>query len=331
MSPNELFPRYYGRPIAKLSSLAKALDVDEADLIEISSNTRKYWRKGRALQKKDGTPRLTHNSVDPLKSIQRRIKRVFLEKVAYPGYLLGGISSDEVNRRGYLENAAIHSNKKILFSEDVKNFFPSTTSTLVHSIWIGVFNFHPVIANILTQLTTYDECLPQGWVTSSHLANLALWNHEAQTVSFFRSKGYCYSRFVDDVVVSSNHYITKDEKTFIVSELIHLFSRCGYKAKRSKHTIATSAGSTINQKKMRVGNLNVDNGRPTMPKSRRNNIRAAVFLCEKTLPCARNTEEYRRQWKKASGLVASMKKLHPNESLKLRSRLNKCEVCAKVF
>ena len=311
--------------MASTASLAKALDLDERELLRIASNSRQYWCPGKALLKRDGKPRVTHNSVDPLKNVQRRIKSVFLVKVSYPFYILGGVSSDIQNKRGYLENASLHKNKKIVLSEDVKDFFPSTTYEVVHSIWTGVFHFHPDVADVLTQLTTYNRCLPQGWVTSSHLANLAFWKHEPKVVEELNRKGFTYGRFVDDTVVSTKSYLNNQDKSFVVSSLVGMFSRCGYQAKRKKHSIATQAGSRDEKRKMRVCNLNVNTRRVTVPKKRRNFIRSAVFRCERCSEKQRNTFDYRRQWNKASGLVASIKKLHPEEANKLRIRLNCCK------
>ena len=309
--------------MANLASLAKALNIDERDILRIADDSRQYWRQGKVLQKKDGTPRVTHNSVDPLKNIQRRIKNVFLVKVNYPFYILGGVSSDVENKRGYLENASLHRNKKIIFSEDVKDFFPSTTYEVVYSIWTGVFHFHPDVSNVLTQLTTYDNCLPQGWVTSSHLANLAFWKHEPEVVAELNRKGFTYGRFVDDAVVSTKNHLNSQDKSFVVGSLVGMFSRCGYKAKRKKHSIATQSGSRDENRKMRVSNLNVNTRRVTVPKKRRSFIRSAVFRCER---CSnRNTDDYRKQWNRASGLVASIRNLHPREADKLRIRLNICK------
>ena len=326
MPQNKYRPYYRGKPIAKLASLAKSLNVDEQDLLKLASDTKIYWRRGKTLKKKDGSPRLTHNSIGPLKNIQKRIKSVFLAKVEYPSYILGGISSDINTKRGYIENASLHKNKKILFSEDVKDFFPSTTDNVVHSIWTGVFNFHPDVADVLTKLTTYNNCLPQGWVTSSHLANLALWKYEPRLVEELEKNGMVYSRFVDDVVISSERYLGNKHKTIIVGKIVNMFSRCGYKAKRTKHTIATKCGSSFDEnRKMRVGNLNVGSRRVTVPKTKRQSIRAAVFHCERYTEAERYTDSYQRQWSTASGLVASIKSLHPVEAEKLRNRLNLCK------
>lgn len=60
-------------------------------------------------------------------------------------------------------------------------------------------------------------------------------------------------------------------KGFIVSEILGMLNRSGYKHKRSKHSIAAS-GSL-----MRITGLNVNAERPTIPKDERNIIRVMVF------------------------------------------------------
>jgi hypothetical protein len=160
-------------PIAHIEALASILSTTPSELVNLSDSIPSLWKPGKVLEKKDGTPRPTHDAGKPLKVIHERIKNRLLKQVDYPCYVLGGIS-DKKTTRDYARHAALHAKKKILISEDIQDFFPSTTSNVVLHIWQRFFNFHPDVADLLTKLTTHEGALPQGWKTSGYLAKLPL-------------------------------------------------------------------------------------------------------------------------------------------------------------
>lgn len=128
--------------------------------------------------------------------------------------MLGGIS-DPQNPRSCKAHAQIHCNKKILINEDILDFYPTTSYELVKRVWKHQFNFSDTVAEILTKITTYSGQLPQGWKTSSYIANLALLPIEAHLVELLENKGYSYSRFIDDITVSSPTFISPQEKNLL--------------------------------------------------------------------------------------------------------------------
>ena len=110
--------------------------------------------------------------------------------------LQGGIY-DSTNPRDPVRNAELHVGRKILIKEDIKSFFPSTSSDLVVSVWHSLFGFSHEVSRCLTALTTLNGQLPQGAKTSTFLANLVLWKNEPDLVAYLRSNGLQYSRYID--------------------------------------------------------------------------------------------------------------------------------------
>lgn len=300
--------------IARIEALASMLSTTTSELIDLSENIPSLWKPGKVLRKKDGTPRTTHDARKPLKVIHERIKNRLLKQVHYPRYILGGIS-DKQTTRDYARHAALHAKKKILISEDIRDFFPSTTSDVVLNIWQRFFNFAPEVAALLTKLTTHEGALPQGWKTSGYLANLALWDREPDFVTQLHRQGIVYSRFMDDVTVSAPFPISKTQMNSIISSIYGMLASCDFKPKRTKHKISTG------RYRMEVTGLNVNATRPSMPKRRRNQIRAQVFQCEKLFKQNARSSEYLVQWRKASGNVGTMKRFNPGEAKGLRARL----------
>jgi hypothetical protein len=301
-------------PIAHIEALASILSTTPSELVDLSDSIPSLWKPGKVLKKKDGTPRPTHDARKPLKVIHERIKNRLLKQVDYPRYILGGIS-DNKTTRDYAQHAALHAKKKILISEDIQDFFPSTTSNVVRHIWQRFFNFHPDVAALLTKLTTHEGALPQGWKTSGYLANLALWDREPDFVAQLHRQGLAYSRFMDDVTVSAPFPLSKTQLSNIVADIYGMLASRDFRPKRTKHKISTG------KQRMEVTGLNVNAASPSMPKKRRNQIRAQVFQCEQLFKQNAHSSEYLAQWRKASGSVGTMKRFNPGEAKGLRARL----------
>ena len=300
---------------ANVSSLASYLSLSEAELRNIVDSVDKLWRPGKKLRKKNGEIRQTYDAKPKLKDIHEKIKNRLLKRVCYPEYLLGGIADNSI-KRDYKAHAAIHTGKKYLIEEDVKDFFPNTSDVIVKNIWQRFFSFAPETAEILTKLTTLNGMLPQGWKTSSYLANLAFWDVESDLVDNLSNRGITYSRFMDDITVSASHKLDAAQKTHIVNAIYKMLFSRGYSPKRSKHEIVSSAEA------MKVTGLIVNSTNPSLPKSERDNIRAAVKQCENSAIESCSTEEYLKMWRSASGRVGKLKRFHINEAEKLRARLN---------
>ncbi|MCU7926722.1 MAG: reverse transcriptase family protein [Candidatus Thiodiazotropha sp. (ex Dulcina madagascariensis)] len=303
-------------PIAHVHSLASYLLVPESELIEVSNSVYVLWKPGKILKKKSGEPRPTFDAKPRLKSIHEKILVRLLKQVHYPQYLLGGVS-DKFFKRDYKQHALVHAGKKYLIEEDVKDFFPNTSTDVVRSIWKYLFNFSPEVAEILTRLTTLNGSLPQGWKTSGYLANLAFWEREYLLVEKFHKRGIAYSRFMDDISASAKHKLNTKDKTYIVSETYKMLFSSGYTPKRSKHEISSAA------KCMKVTGLIVNTKKPTLPQKEKNNIRAAVRECENHAKHDRTSDVYKKKWNSVSGRVGKLKRFHGGsiKTKKLRERL----------
>jgi len=301
-------------PIARIESLASILSIGKEELLEISSNIDSLWMPGKLLRKKNGEPRPTLDAKPRLKMLHEKIKNRMLKQVYYPTYLLGGIE-DKMTPRDYKRHAAIHSGKSILISEDVKDFFPSSSIDVVSGVWKYLFRCTPEVATLLANITTLNGSLPQGWKTSGYLANLVFWDVEPELVKVLSKRGFSYSRFMDDITVSSKTRISKTSKTYVVNEIYRMLFSKGYSPKRSKHQIVS------NNNRMEVTGLTVNSDIPSLSKIERNNIRAIVHKCECHAKGERTSSVYKKLWNKASGKVGTLTRFHAGEGGRLRQRL----------
>jgi hypothetical protein len=279
-------------------------------VIERSDNL--YRLVGRK-PKKQGGYREIREALEPLKTIQKKIVVRILGAVAYPDYLMGGIKDPE-HKRGYMRSAGMHAGAAILVSEDIADFFPSISTAKVHAVFQHEFHFRPDVAAALARLCTRRGELPQGASTSTAIANLVLFQHEPEVVERLSRQGFKYSRFIDDVNVSTERPVTAAEVRDVVGDVRGLLERSGFQPKRTKQFIGRRG------RHITIHNLNVD-ARTTIPLPERKRIRAMVHQLEGQLADAPLPVTFQREIDRATSHVARIRLLHPREGQALMSRI----------
>lgn len=308
--PTPSRPCYKHKPIQSMAALARALAVPESLLHDLSETADSRYCLASTVEKPDGSIRQTFDALPALKDVHRRIKTQILSRVEFPAYLTGSVKGQD-----YKTNAALHMSSRILICEDISNFFPATTSAIVLNIWRHFFEFSDEVAVCLTKLTTKDDTLPQGAITSSYLANLAFWQDEPKVQAHFARKGLTYSRYVDDIAVSAKRFIAAEEKTAIVATIYRMLGRLGFKAKRKKHELHTSKG------RMTVTKL-VVNAKPALAKENRAAIRAAVYQLEEQARNGNQSKTLSKNYHTVQGRVATLGRFHGREAAQLKKRMH---------
>jgi Reverse transcriptase (RNA-dependent DNA polymerase) len=302
--------KYPNEPVRSLKALAAALRVPIGDLQRMASIANSQYRNAKPVTKADGTIRQTYDAFKELKKIQKAIQRQLLEKVEYPNYLTGSLKGRDARR-----NAEIHAGASITVCEDVEKFFPSTTSELVNTIWLKFFGFSSDVADLLTKLTTKGGALPQGAVTSSYLANLAFWDREPAFHAALQAKGIMYSRYVDDITISSKRALSNVELQKLIAQILGMMKACGFKAKRSKQEIQRG-NSPMYATKLMV------NVRAALPTSERKAIRAAVYQLEERLAGSSEPATLSSELNSVAGRVGRLKQMHPTKGNALKKRVD---------
>jgi retron-type reverse transcriptase len=179
------------------SQLSKLLAVTTTDLDEVVAKRGNYYYS-RRIPKTDGSCRVLHVPKGALRLLQQKIKRHILDQIGLPNCVHGGVIG-----RSVLTNARPHVNKAVVFSLDIKDFFPSVDPKTVHTIF-EVLGFRSEISDLLTQCTTWDQELPQGAPCSTSLANLAMTRVDIRISNLAKKFGFAYTRYVDDLTVSGS-------------------------------------------------------------------------------------------------------------------------------
>lgn len=304
-------PQYSHKPIHSIAALSRVLGYSMDTLSHVAEVSSSRYRLAKPVVKADGSTRQPFDALFPLKNIQIRIKQRILTAVSFPAYLTGSLKGQDQVR-----NASLHQGASVTVCEDIKSFFPNTTSEIIFDIWRGFFGFSENVSNILTLLTTKDGVLPQGAVTSSHLANLVFWRQEHSLYVRLASEGVSYSRYVDDITLSSLLPLNSNELARHISLVDGMIRSTGHHAHRGKQEIQRAHSG------MRATKLLV-NRRPALSTAERQAIRAAVYSLERSFAAAEGVlcSSLAKELNSASGRVARLTRLHRNEGLALRERL----------
>ena len=299
-----LRPSYKNAPIQSIKSLALALGKSEQSLLSVSERAPSLYIGPIQKQKKDGTIREVWDTKKPLKQLLQKINRVIFERTIFPDYLTGSLK-----KRDYITHISKHIRSECVVAEDISKFYDSITWTQVKEVWTGLFHFADDVAVILANLTTRTGFVSQGTPTGSYLANLILWKTEPKLVRKLNERGYRYSRYIDDVTVSSTRKIDNEQKQWIIAQVFAMFGKSQFKAKRKKHEILSP------NKPMKIMGMNLNSTVPTLPKTERSKIRTAIFQIEKTGFVSN------AQRASASGRLGRLQKHHPVEAKALTLRL----------
>lgn len=275
-------PFYPHSPIHSVKALARALGEPAERLLALAQRSSRLYRYVPQTKKDGVTPRHTYDAYEPLKTIQRKIVDRMLCKVTYPPYLHGGIRDAKLPRSIY-SNARAHTGAKTVVLQDIADFFPSITTEHIQRVFVGLFHFSPDVATLLASLVTREGQVPQGASTSSYLANLVFWDIEPALVERFAAQGMAYSRFADDITVSSKTRISPTTTTQIVASVTWMLGQKGCLQKRSKLHVRKRGQALITGDKsdaVTVTGLVVNGSIPALPKKARLAIRAAVKQLE---------------------------------------------------
>lgn len=312
-------PLYKYRSISSIKALSKALVFPEEVLLDVANTSSKYYRPNPPEYREDGTvKRQTYSVNEPLKSIQSNINSEILKKVLYPKYIQGGIK-DHISPRDYISDACIHRKSKSLVSVDISKFFPSVHEQLVLDTWQYFFNFPREVSLLLTKLTTFNNMLPQGAPTSSYIANLLFWEREYILHGDLGKRGFRYSRYIDDITVSSLRGICAAEFNWAISNVFQMLHSYGLKVNRRKLKPQTSRNA------VQVHGLNVNSGIASLSKKDKSAIRSAVYQCEQIAQKKPRTTEQidilKRAYRHAIGKVGKLKRVNKAKADKLLFRL----------
>lgn len=308
MKQEQLRPSYSGGPIRGIDALSRVIELQPKELTLLADTAAAHYRRV-LIPKDDGSERECWDPSQELRRVQGRLITQLLRRVEFPTYLHGSLP-----KRDYVTNAQAHAGARWCICLDIKSFFPSISAELVrHAIWEKFFGCPDEISILLTKLTTLDGKVPQGSLTASYLANLVLWRQEPRLVFNLNKLGLRYTRYVDDISISSTSYPDPDAKTTAVRETNVMLRHNGLVLKRDKITVST-IGCGITIMGLRVG--------PHVGRDKRaRRALANDVLSYRGLAVALDAGSAAKLATSLRGRLVELSRYHPREAQHLRAYL----------
>ncbi|MCC4788563.1 MULTISPECIES: reverse transcriptase family protein [Vibrio] len=305
-------PEYKFKSIGSINALARLLRLPLSRVQHLANNTSDFYRVAKIQQKKSGGQRITYDAYIALKSVHRTLQHQIFKKVIYPEYIQGSISG-----RSYITNVRNHTKRRVLICEDISNYFPMIKADQVEKMFMRLFRFPQDVAQTLTSLVTLNGSVPQGGICSSYIANLIMWEKESVLVLRLRKAKLTYTRYVDDITVSSKSYMTKQEISAVIASIYGMLRYYGVEPNKSKHEVL---GNGTHQTVHRVG---VNGNRPSFGKEEKKKIRSAVHNLNTLFTDDRCAyEDYLKVFSSVSSQVGKLQQLNAYQGKKYREALN---------
>lgn len=188
--------------IFDLKHLSLLMGIENNVLSYYVINSNKFYKEHQIL-KSNGSFRTISNPSYNLKAIQRWILDNILYLFPVHTHAYGFVKG-----RNIKDNALVHINKELVLNIDIKNFFPSIKFEQVFYLFLD-HGFTKELSYSLAELTTFNGVLPQGAPTSPYIANIVCHRMDKRLLALSTKIKANYSRYADDITISSDENIRK--------------------------------------------------------------------------------------------------------------------------
>ncbi len=263
--------------ISSIAGLCEALDISQVELNEALALPAEERYRRREVPKKDGSIRVVHNPHYLVRKIQRRInKRIFSDSniISWPDHIFGSIPNDELSEsaaadKDYVNCARQHCGAKSVLTLDIRDFFDNIHREQVFGIFSKFLKYSKTVSDVLADICCKDGAIVQGALTSSYIATLCLYESEGNLVRRLRYKNLVYTRFVDDITISSK--VANYDFNYALSLAEDMLNGAGLPINSQKTKI-----QYVSMRPLIVHGLRVDFDQPRLPPDEPRRIRAAV-------------------------------------------------------
>ena len=226
-------------PIKTISELATLLDITASNLWCLAKTTDKSYSSWKKPKISGGFRELTAPKPH-LKAVQKK-----LHKLLFSNMISFRFSHYGIKRKSNVTNALEHNGYDVIFTFDLKSFFPSVRPERVKNALVNEFGCSAPLASIITRLVTVNYQLPQGAPTSTDIANIVTLRLQRRLYPLAKQWGIKkFTVYADDVTFSGDNI--PNGFTYMVQNIvkeegfkIHPFTRKGGIFSKSDEQIVT--------------------------------------------------------------------------------------------
>jgi RNA-directed DNA polymerase len=211
-------------------------------------------------------------------------------------------------------NAAMHVGKKYVYNIDIKDFFPSISFFRIWAVLskVSPFLLDNEVARVIANLCCEDKCLPQGAPTSPMLSNAVCIRLDRKLYFLSKKMSFTYSRYADDITISSNEDIFSPEFRKTIFEIIE---EEGFEINLKKERLQRNNvydGDKIVRERQEVTGIIV-NRKTNVPRSYIKNLRAALHNWDNQ-GYEKAASRYEYYYKREKGFVRYKGEIPPFEN-----------------
>ena len=272
----------------KFSSLKTRHDV--ADLLNITDKGLRHLLyvlpkdvlyRTFEIKKKTGGMREITAPHPRIKGVQQRLLRILFDV-----YQPKDVTQGFVINRSICTNAKIHIRSKFILNIDLENFFPSINFGRVRGLFLAEpYKSTNDVATVLAQICCYKNQLPQGSPVSPIISNMICARLDSHLHKLARKHHCYYSRYADDITISTNKSVFPSE----IAKLVDSNGKLVCKLGNSLLNTIKNNGFKVNEAKTRLQKYNerqvvtglVSNKRVNVPREFVRDIRAMLHNWEK--------------------------------------------------
>lgn len=210
--------------------MAKDLHLDIDYLNSIVQNANRCYKTYRIPKKTTGTREIAQPSPE-LKTLQYWLVSTILSTLP-----VSNAASAYQKGCSIKNHAQTHVLSRYFLHVDISKFFPSIhPSHLSPILFSSSFFSDPSIdksesIRLINKICFKKDCLSIGAVSSPVISNIILYSFDNQLLDYCQSHDLIYSRYADDIYISSKKYIDISVLDLIESEL----SKLGFQVNKAK-------------------------------------------------------------------------------------------------
>lgn len=185
------------------------------------------------IKKRDGRSRMIAHPARPIKALQRWANLRFLSQ-----FPIHDCATAYRKGMGIKENARRHAGSRYTTRLDIEDFFPSFKISGV----IGFLNekisdythYDSTDVDFFAKIFTINDEITIGAPSSPILTNLMMYEFDTALFEFSKENNLIYTRYADDIFLSSNHPNKMNDVDLFVAKLLEDFKFADFKSNKNK-------------------------------------------------------------------------------------------------
>lgn len=193
--------------------MSELIHISQFLLLRVSKSSIIFYRPV-SIPKRNGRFRKILIPKAEVKAIQSWILRMILDQIQPSQYATAYKPGATIR-----SNVAPHRYNRYFLLMDIKDFFPTITKVQTYYLFRDI-GYNHEISKLLSNLCFCNYELPQGGVTSPSIANLVVYKLDRRIAGLCSRKGITYTRYADDITLSSNNRNILNNLESVFSDII---------------------------------------------------------------------------------------------------------------